>query len=129
MASTTTPRFVALVQGSLAEVALGGTLFLWCTDRNVARGAPWGPVASTMMLAAAMVALAVAMLALARAAQWGTAVLRICVLVVSPVVGGEGTLAVGSLLRDPGGPFVLLVTAWIFSVAVVAALVRQTAGE
>jgi hypothetical protein len=124
MMSRTTPRFVALTQGLIAEVALGGALLVWLGSPNSAGRALFGPVVSKAVLVAAMIALAVAMLALVLAARLGKVVLRTCVLVGSLFVAGVGALAVGGLFSDPGGPVILLGMAWIFSVLVVVAISR-----
>ena len=126
MKSKTTPRFVALTQGLMAEILMGGTLLAWFTGWDAARRAPFGPVMSKAVLIAAMVALALAMLAMALAARLGRVALRACVMVVSLPVAGVGVLAVGSLISDPGGPFILLTVAWIFNVLVVIAISRAS---
>lgn len=122
--SNRTSRFVVLVQGVIAEVAMGGTLLVWLSHQDAARRALFGSVASKALLIAAMVAHAVALLALPLAVRLDTVVRRTCVMVLSLAVAGVGALAIGALFIDPGGPVILLSVACIFSALVVVAVSR-----
>jgi apolipoprotein N-acyltransferase len=116
MMGRTTPRYTALWQGVMAEVAMGGTLLVWLGSSVSAGRAPFGPAASIAVLIVAMVGLAAAMLALVLATRLARAVLRTCVVFVSLSLAGLGALVVGALLNDPDGLFFLLAGAWVFGV-------------
>jgi cytochrome bd-type quinol oxidase subunit 2 len=110
-------RGTALTVGVMGEVLLGGTLLILRTGQNAAAGAAFGAAATSIVVGAAMVLVAVAIVGLAvpaRLARW----FRLAIVIgTSFAAAGVGVLALVSLFgaRDgtDSGVGLLLGLGWL----------------